>query len=449
VSGPGASAPARTPDLTPLKTMFVDRFIASVLTLFAATSQVAYAEETSPPAGLAVEGALDHPPFGGPGSVGGQIQSDTEPKAPVVRLDIASAAQRSYHDFKERVESEYGLTFGIDYNLLYQHASKSPGEENAAGGALRLFGIWQLLDQDSGHPGSIEFKVENRHRLSTDVAPAALAGEIGYAGLTAVPFSDAGTILTNLYWHQSFLDNRLAYIVGIVDVTDYVGVYGLVNPWTDFINLAFSTDPTTPAPDQGFGAAVRWNPAEHYYVLAGLADANGNPRDPTDSVDGFFNDGEYFKHIEAGWFGSWESRFDDNIHLAYWHADERTAAGVPDGWGVQASFSRKLRERWLPFLRIGYAEGGGAPLDRSVSTGFAYYPSGDGSVFGLGINWGRPNYDSFGAETDDQYTLEAYYRFQLFERLTITPDLQLIKHPAQNPDHDVVWIAGLRARLTF
>jgi porin len=291
--------------------------------------------------------------------------------------------------------------------------------------------------------------VDDRHRLGTEVAPAALAGQIRYAGLTAVPFSDAGTILTNLYWHQSFLDNRLAYIVGIVDVTDYVGVYGLVNPWTDFINLAFSTDPTTPAPDQGFGAAVRWNPVEHYYLLAGLADANGNPRDPVDSVDGFFNNGEYFKHIEVGWFGSWESRFDDNIHLTYWHADERTEAGVPDGWGAQFSFSRKLQERWLPFLRIGYAAGAGSPLDRSVSTGFAYSPSSDGSVFGLGINWGRPNRDIFGASTDNQYTLEVYYRFQLFEHLAITPDLQLVQQPAQNPEQDFIWIAGLRARLTF
>jgi porin len=186
----------------------------------------------------------------------------------------------------------------VDYNLLYQHASESRQGQNAAGGVLRLFGTLTLLGQESGDPGSIEFKVEDRHRLGTEVAPASLAGQVGYAGLTAVPFSDAGSILTNLYWHQSFLDNRLAYIVGIVDVTDYIGVYGLVNPWTDFANLAFSTDPTTPAPDQGFGAAVRWNPAEHFYVLAGLADANGSPRDPLDSVDGFFSDGEYFKHIE-------------------------------------------------------------------------------------------------------------------------------------------------------
>ena len=378
-----------------------------------------------------------------------QLRSDEASKASLFRPRAIPSVLRSYVALKDRLRGEYGLSYGMDYNLLYQHADKSLGAQNAAGGVLRLFGTWTVFDQASAHPGAIEFKVEDRHRLGTEVAPASLAGQIGYAGLTAVPFSDAGTILTNLYWHQSFWDNRLAYILGIVDVTDYVGVYGLVNPWTDFINLAFSTDPTTPAPDQGFGAAVRWNPAEQYYVLAGLADANGNPRDPVDSVDGFFNDGEYFKHTEVGWFGSWESRLDDNIHLTYWHADERTEADVPDGWGVQVSVSRKLDARWLPFLRIGYADGGGAPLERSVSTGFAYYPAGDSSVFGLGINWGRPNRASFGAAADDQYTVESYYRFQIFERLAITPDFQLIKNPATNPEEDLIWVAGLRARLAF
>ncbi|MFM1817100.1 MAG: hypothetical protein RLZ98_3795, partial [Pseudomonadota bacterium] len=314
--------------------------VASLLALCGAACHVAYAEQTSEPAGPAVEDAADHAPFGGPGSVGGQIQSDAGPKTPVVRLDAAPAAQRSYHDFKQRVREEYGLAFGIDYNLLFQHASNSPGEENAASGALRLFGSWQLLGQGSDHPGSIEFKVENRHRLGTDIAPQALGGEVGYAGLTAVTFSDAGSLLTNLYWHQSLQNDRFAYVVGIVDVTDYVGVYGLVNPWADFLNLAFSTDPTIPAPDQGFGAAIRWRFADHYYVLAGLADANGDPGDPWDSVDAFFDDGEAFKHIEVGWYGSWETRIENNVHLTLWQVDERTEAGIADGWGAAFSYSK-------------------------------------------------------------------------------------------------------------
>lgn len=387
--------------------------------------------------------------FGGPSSVASQIQSDQGPKATVLQLEEAPRRAFSYSNFKERLRTEHGFSFGLDYNLLFQYASESLDKQHAAGGVLRLYGTATVFEPESEYPGTIEFKVENRHRVGTQVAPTALAGEIGYAGLTAVPFSDAGWLLTNLYWHQSLYDNRLAYILGIVDVTDYVGVYGLVNPWTDFINLAFSTDPTMPAPDQGFGAAVRWNPAEHCYVLVGLADATGNPRDPADGIDAFLRNGETFKHIEAGWFGSWETRFEDNIHLTLWQADERTDAGVPDGWGVQLSFSRRLRERWLPFLRVGYANGGGAPLDRSVSTGFAYDAPGRETVFGLGVNWGRPNRSGSGTAIEDQYTVEAYYRVQLFDRLAITPDLQLIKNPAANPDEDLIWIAGLRARLAF
>ena len=323
--------------------------------------------------------------FGGPSSVVGQIEADREPEESPSDGDQPA---RPFRDFTERLSSEYGIALGLDYNALYQYASKSLDEQHAAGGVLRFYGTAQVFDQTSGHPGAIEFKIENRHRLETDISPSALAGEIGYAGLTAVPFSDADWLLTNLYWHQALDDNRLAYILGIVDVTDYVGVYGLVNPWTDFINLAFSTDPTIPAPDQGFGAAVRWSPAPHYYVLAGLADANGDPHDPAGSIDSFFDDGEYFKHVEAGWYGTWESRFDDNIHLTLWQADERIQAGIPDGWGAAFSLSRKLDERWLPFVRIGYADGGGAPFERSVSAGFGYYPPAVKGVFGLGLNWG-------------------------------------------------------------
>ena len=56
---------------------------------------------------------------------------------------------------------------------------------------------------------------------------------------------------------------------------------------------------------------------------------------------------------------------------------------------------------------------------------------------------------SFGNASDDQYALEAYYRFQRCQRLAITPDLQLVKNPPSNPAEDLIWIAGLRARLAF
>ncbi len=174
---------------------------------------------------------------------------------------------------------DYGFSFGFDYNALFQAASDSLGEDTAAGGVFRAYGSWTLVGKDSGDTGTLVYKVENRHRLGTDIAPKDLGAEVGYAGLTAVTFSDIGWALTNLYWSQRLLKNRLAFVTGIVDTTDYVDVYGLVNIWTDFSNYAFTTDPTIPAPNQGLGAAVWVMPTENIYILGGIADANGDPTD--------------------------------------------------------------------------------------------------------------------------------------------------------------------------
>ena len=385
-------------------------------------------------------------PFGGPSSVAGQVSSDGRDRQSPLFEDVLDL--RSYHDFKESLERDHGITYGLDYNMLYQYATPSSGESNAAGGVFRLFGSWAPTGISASHPGTLVIKVENRHRLGTDIAPQQLAGEVGYAGLTAVTFSDAGGLLTNLYWAQNFNNNNFAYIVGQVDTTDYVDVYGLVNPWTEFNNLAFTTNPAIPIPDQGLGAAVRWTIKENYYLLAGLADANGNPEKPFDGFDSFFNDHEYFKHIEFGWAGSWEQRFNDNIHLFLWQVDERTQANVPDGWGTTFSFSRELGN-WLPFLRAGYGDGGGALLDRSISTGLAYSPRRKADRFALGMNWGRPNREIYGKADDDQYTIETYYRMQVLNHLQIVPDVQLLLNPAFNPDEDRIWIFSLRARLVF
>ena len=383
--------------------------------------------------------------FGGPSSVPGQVSSDREKKLTLFG-DLVNL--QAFYDFKESLKRDHRITLGLDYNILYQHVDPSAGESNAAGGVFRFYGGWAPSGISASHPGSLVFKLEHRHRLGTDIAPKQIAGEVGYAGLTAVTFSDAGGLLTNLYWTQSFNDNQFAYIVGQVDTTDYVDIYGLVNIWTEFNNLAFTTNPAIPVPDQGLGAAVRWTIKDNYYVMAGLADANGNPGKPFDGFDSFFGDHEYLKHIEFGWAGSWEQRFADNIHLTLWQADERTQANIPDGWGTAFSFSREFG-KWLPFLRVGYGDGGGAILDRSISIGFGHSPDRQSDRFGLGLQWGRPNQEIYGTTGDDQYTVETYYRMQVLKHLQVVPDVQLLINPAFNPDEDRVWVFGLRARLAF
>jgi porin len=389
-------------------------------------------------------------PFGGPKSVGAQLHKDDKRKRPLIPYEGFDRALNPYYDFKAKLREKIGLSYGLDYNALFQGATETLGEDLAASGALRFFGHWELVGRESGSTGTFGYKVENRHRLGTDIAPQALGPEMGYAGLTAVPFSDAGWMLSNFFWQQELFNKRLAFALGIVDTTDYVDVYGLVNPWTDFNNLAFGNNPTIPFPSQGLGVAVRGNITTNLYVLAGFADANGDPTNPLEGFDTFFKTGDYFKHVEVGWVPSYKRGFEDNIHVTAWQTDARDEAGIPGGWGMAFSASHLFADRWLPFARFGWSDGGGgAFVEGAASVGAGYYLREKMDLLGLGLNWSRPSHKTYGAGLDDQYTIELFYRLQLLEHLALTPDVQVLVNPAQHPDADVIGVFGVRARLAF
>ncbi|HUU71540.1 MAG TPA: hypothetical protein VMW70_02855, partial [Burkholderiales bacterium] len=146
--------------------------------------------------------------FGGPASTGAQVKSDAEEKESPFRFRGLTRYLQPYYDFKTRLNKEHGFSFGADYNLLYQDASKSLGEDDAAGGVFRLYATWHLTGRGTSNNGALVFKAENRHRIETAIAPQQLGSEFGYAGLTAITYSNAGTLLTNLFWLQSFNNDR-------------------------------------------------------------------------------------------------------------------------------------------------------------------------------------------------------------------------------------------------
>ncbi len=391
----------------------------------------------------------DVPQFGGPSSVGAELRDDARDKKPAFRFESIDNFLQPYFDHKARLNKEYGFAYGFDYTAMYQGASDSLGEDNAFGGIFRAFGSWTLTGRDSGNTGTLVYKVENRHKIGNNIPPQDLGFEIGYVGFTAPIYADYGWGLTNLYWQQKLNEGKFSILAGVVDATDYLTMYGLINPWTSFSNLAFLTEPTIPIPNQGLGAAFGWMATKNIYLVGGLADSNGDPSKPGDMWDSFFDDSEYLKHIEVGWTTSQDRIYLDNIHLTYWHADERVKAATPDGWGLSFSYAKFFDDKWMPFLRIGYADDGGALYERSVGTGLGYYMAGTRDLLGVGFNWSKPSESSFGPGLNDQYTLEVYYRYQLSQNLALTPDLQFIKDPALNPNESSIWVLGLRARLAL
>ena len=103
----------------------------------------------------------------------------------------------------------------------------------------------------------------------------------------------------------------------------------------------------------------------------------------------------------------------------------------------------------MPFLRAGYAEDGGALYEASVGGGIGRYWGDTRNLLSLGANWSRPSESSFSPGLKDQWTTELFYRWQIAQNFALTSDIQLIIDLALNPDEDVLWVFGLRARLAF
>ncbi len=425
------------------------RAFVLVVVVSSITMMPGYAQDTSGQVDWTA-GISDAGRFGGPDSVGDTIANDREAVDPTFRLPTLDEARNRWFDWKDRVFEEHGLALGFDYTAAFLGATESIGDDRASGGIARAFGYWDLLGRGTANTGAFVWKVEHRHRYGS-IAPNALASSIGYVGVFEPPFSNQGFRFTNLYWRQRFAGGRATVTGGFLDTTDYVDTFALASPWTGFMNFAFSTGTTTIAlPDDAtLGIAGGTMLGENFYLLAGLTNANADPTSPFSEVDSFFSDKEYFTSIEIGWTAEHSRIYFDNAHVTLWHTDSRSKAGVPSGWGAAFSLVRYLDERWMPFVRGGYANDGGTLMEKSVSAGVGYDVVPKRGLLAFGFNWGRPNSNTFGPGLSDQYAMELFYRMNLTEQFTITPDIQLVKNPAQHSTEDTIWVFGIRARLAI
>jgi len=391
-------------------------------------------------------GRKDPPKLGSPDQVDNQLESDEAPKEPLLTLHFLDP----YFAFKARLKKDSGFGFGLDYSTMYMKANESPGEERAASGMVRLYGSWELVGRESGNTGAFVYKIEHRHSY-TAVTPKFFGFELGYVGMMAAPFNDNDFRVTNLYWRQHLLKKRLVLLAGFLDATDFVDVYALASPWLHFTNLAFSTGSAAIAlpNDALLGAAAAAWLSDHVYAIASLGDNASDPTDPFEGFDRFVNVNEYFTSVEVGWTTGHDRAYFDNIHLVYWHSDKKSEADDPDDWGLNASATWFVGDKWLPFLRGGYADDGGSLLQKSISAGVGHQCVPGRDVIGFGFNWGQPNETTWGSGLSDQYTLELFWRWQVGKQLAITPDLQLLVDPANNPDANQIWVFGLRARLVL
>jgi len=349
-----------------------------------------------------------------------------------INVNVSKKIFKRYYGFKKKLKDNYRIAIGSDYMFLNQFASFSYSDQWATSGIFRFFGTWDALITDNGYNGSLIFKIENRHKIGTGQLPRQLGYEAGSAMSTA-SFKNFRWGLTNLYWKQRFMQNRIGLVVGIMDAGDWIDLYPLLNPYKYYLNEAYFNSPAMALPNQGLGISAAISIAKGFYLAGGMQDANGQPDYfLIKNFESFFGDHEYFYWVEAGWKDSRSLLGGETVHLTYWYQDERVEQGteVSKGWCFSAS---RRFGYYVPFVRASISEGNGALMHHLVMAGVGMDVY-RGDNVGIGVSWGGPSDRS----RRDQYSMELYYAIQLTQHVNIMPDIQFTMNPSFNDTKDFV-----------
>ena len=341
--------------------------------------------------------------------------------------------------FFDRLDADHGLSLAIDYASMFQAASDVlEGDSSASSGALRIYGTWTLVGRGTRNRGSIVAKVEHRHAYS-DIAPAGLAANVGFLGVNAIGFTDVREFVAPVYWQQFFGNGRSGFFAGRVDPLDFVDVLGVGSQWTSFQNGATLANLSLPLPDLGCGAGAGRTFNDQWIIGVTAHDLNGSQT----NLDCFAGGLELYKQAYVGWSPTRAQRFSQTAILTVWHSDSQRD-GNGSGNGVSLSANWTINDRWMPFVRVGVSDGEAAVMKSQLSAGLTFTFGSNRSQIGAAISYQEPTI----SDLDNQTTFETYARWQVTPSLAISPNVQILRNPALNPDESTIVLGGVRIRYT-
>jgi len=347
-------------------------------------------------------------------------------------------------------QQDSSVSLGLQVYALYQEASYSLDgrDSNAFGNINRFFGDWTVFRGDTGNLGRFEWRIESRSHVGNFQAPGSLASATGIAALSpGFGYSeDFEPDFAILNWTQIFANGRGKIVAGRLAFDLYFDDFPFLTYTRGFMNRSFIVNPTVPTAGSGaLGGVVEGFVTDHIWLGAQIFDAN--------ALSGEFDwdtgeEGEWLKVVEIGYTPSMAERYNNRIQFTYWEKDERTLAGVSKGSGWAVSAIQQL-DKYLPFVRFGHSDGGaGVVAESAISAGVEIEHHSD-NVWTVGAGWAKPSRKTFGPGLDNETVLETSYTFQLSKKFSITPDVQVVFNPANDPSRSSVWIFGLRALFSM
>jgi porin len=88
---------------------------------------------------------------------------------------------------------------------------------------------------------------------------------------------------------------------------------------------------------------------------------------------GVFKDGaEFFTFAQLDGVPSTKDRYLKNMHVTFWHVDEREEAAVPSSKGVAFGANWTFYKKFMPFIRAGCSDGDAPLMNKTATVGFIH-----------------------------------------------------------------------------
>jgi len=295
-------------------------------------------------------------------------------------------------------------------------------------------------------------------------------------GINGDAGGDRSIDLTEYYYEQALLDDKVKFRVGKLDLAGGFTCRGcpvafdgnaFANDETaQFLNGALVNNPTIPMPDLGLGAVLYLNPIGWWYFSAGVGDAQADAREA--GFNTAFHDEDYsFSIFETGvtpQLPSGNGPLQGAYRVGFWYdpqdKDKHDGGVKRDDMGFYLSFDQMLLKESSEsedcqglglFARYGWADKDVSEIKCFWSVGAQYQgliPTRDDDLLGFGVAQGVLVGDA-GFTTDHETAMELYYNAAITPWLSISPSLQYIFNPGGDRTVDDAVVLGFRVQMSL
>jgi high affinity Mn2+ porin len=425
--------------------------------------------------------------------------SEQEPEL-VTRLKAVEFTQQSMQKQARMVEQLEGITAGVAFTTVAQHASGA-STSNGKSESQWNYRVDVAVGLPAGEIGNAEGSLFGQFRIGQGDGLTRILPTFG--GVNATGFhiqgvnpdtsdaDDAGVLLAQA-WYQLDVPlplggfkprsrETLTFNFGKMDPFVFFDQNAAADDEsTLFLNSAFVHNPLLDAggdvgvDSHGFTPGVRVayaNETDAPIAWGASLGVFGSGRGA--AFDDSFSKPFYMIQLDTSqrFMGGLEGTY----RLYYWHNGRATpfanefdaSTESHSGWGISAD--QRLGDAITVFGRYGHQLDGMVRFDTALTLGAEFggsYWDRGGDAAGVALGWlnsskdfraAAPTLDAdgdlmpdFGYSASGAETLaELYYRWRINSNFEVTPDFQLLSRPGADGSVDTVKVIGVRANLTY